>query len=140
MVEKASCYIKVEEAQAARQKAEKTMASGNRPERRAPQPPQPFQRIQPRPAPQPAPGARPAPRVAAIQAPRPGPRGAPYCTRAAEQGLPPPALAPQIQRMEEEWAAAGRARQALPDLAGHLAKLAPAKTEEKPENLIIGAT
>ncbi|XP_042423383.1 uncharacterized protein LOC122010999 [Zingiber officinale] len=135
MVEKASCYIKVEEAQAARRKAEKTVAPGNRSERRAPQPAQPLQRVQPRPVLQPAQGVRPTPRAAAIHAPRPGPRGAPYCTyhrsrthdisncfqfardsrRAAEQGLPPPELAPQIQRMEEEQAAAGRAR---PDLAG----------------------
>ncbi|XP_042423386.1 uncharacterized protein LOC122011003 [Zingiber officinale] len=118
MVEKASCYIKVEEAQAARRKAEKTVAPGNRPERRVPQPAQPFQRVQPRPAPQPAQGA--------------------YCTyhrsrthdlsncfqfardsrRAAEQGLPPPELAPQIQRMEEERAATGRAHQTQPNLAG----------------------
>ncbi|XP_042405136.1 uncharacterized protein LOC121995470 [Zingiber officinale] len=135
MVEKASCYIKVEEAQAARRKAEKTVAPSNRPERRAPQLAQPLQRVQPRPVLQPAQGVRPAPRVAAIHAPRPGPRGAPYCTyhwsrthdisncfqfacdsrRAVEQGLPPPELAPQIQRMEEERAAAGRAR---PNLTG----------------------
>ncbi|XP_042467578.1 uncharacterized protein LOC122050764 [Zingiber officinale] len=141
MVEKAVCYIKMEEAQAIRRKVERPPPSTNKPERRVPQPPpQPLPRArETRPTFQPGLEIRPAPRVAAVHAPRPGPWNNRYCTyhrsrthdtnhcfqfardskRAAEMGLPPPELASQlIKMMEEQRAAAGQAGQSRPDLAG----------------------
>ncbi|XP_042423659.1 uncharacterized protein LOC122011339 [Zingiber officinale] len=74
MVEKVACYIKVEEAQAARRKAERPPPSVNKPEKRVPQPPpQSLPRArEARPTFQPGPEVRQAPRVAAVHAPRPG--------------------------------------------------------------------
>ncbi|XP_042404729.1 putative disease resistance protein RGA4 [Zingiber officinale] len=132
MLDKAASYINVEEAQAARRKADKPPLVAYRPERRAPQTPdQPLPRARDaRPTFQPRQDARPMPRVAAVQVPRPGPWGPRYCTyhrshthatndcfqfahdsrRAAELGLPLPELAPQVQRMmEEQRNAAGQA-------------------------------
>ncbi|XP_042460657.1 uncharacterized protein LOC122044195 [Zingiber officinale] len=140
MVEKVACYIKVEEAQAARRKAERPPPSTNKPERRVPQPPpQPLPRAQEtRRTFHPGPEIRPAPRVAAVHAPRPGSWNTRYCTyhrsrthdtnhcfkfardlkRAAELGLPPLELAPQVLKMmEEQQTTAGQAGQPRPDLA-----------------------
>ncbi|XP_042423661.1 uncharacterized protein LOC122011344 [Zingiber officinale] len=63
MVEKAACYIKVEEAQAAWRKAERPPPSTNKPEGRVPQPPpQPLPRaLEARPTFHPGPEIRPAP-------------------------------------------------------------------------------
>ncbi|XP_042404942.1 uncharacterized protein LOC121995204 [Zingiber officinale] len=82
MLEKAASYINVEEAQAARRKADKPPPATNRPERRAPQlPAQPLPRAQDaRPTFHPGQDTRPVPRVAAVQIPRPGPWGPRYCT------------------------------------------------------------
>ncbi|XP_042432619.1 uncharacterized protein LOC122019186 [Zingiber officinale] len=103
MVEKVSCYIKVEEAQAARRKAERSPPSVNKQERRVPQPP-----------PQPLPRAREARPTF-----QPGPEFARDSKRAAELGLPPPELAPQVLKMiEEQRAVVGQAGQPRPDLAG----------------------
>ncbi|XP_042455023.1 uncharacterized protein LOC122039077 [Zingiber officinale] len=140
MVEKAASYIKVEEAQAARRKAEKPLPPTNRQERRAPQPPpQPLPRAREvRPAFHSGPEIRPAPRVAAVHIPRPRPGSNRYCTyhrshthdtnhcfqfardskRVAEMGLPPPELAPQLIKMMEEQRVAGQAGPSRPDLAG----------------------
>ncbi|XP_042387947.1 uncharacterized protein LOC121980041 [Zingiber officinale] len=140
MVEKAASYIKVEEAQAARRKAERPLPSTNKQERRAPQPsPQPLPRVrEARPAFHPGPEIRPAPRVAAVHIPRPRLGNNRYCTyhrsrkhdtnrcfqfardskRAAEMGLPPPELAPQLIKMMEEQRVAGQVEPSRPDLAG----------------------
>ncbi|XP_042396661.1 uncharacterized protein LOC121986788 [Zingiber officinale] len=118
MLEKAASYINVQEAQATRRKADKPPPSTNIPERRAPQPPaQPLPRgWEARPTFHPGQDIRSSPRVAAVQIPRPRPWGPRYCTyhwshthatndcvqfardscRAAELGLPPPELAPQV--------------------------------------------
>ncbi|XP_042387870.1 uncharacterized protein LOC121979971 [Zingiber officinale] len=141
MVGKAASYIKVEEAQAARRKAERPPPSANKQERRVPQPaPQPLPRArEARPAFHPGPEVRSAPRVAVVHVTRAGPWNNRYCTyhrsrthdtnhcfqfardsnRAAEMGLPPPELAPQlIKMMEEQRRATGQAGQSRPDLAG----------------------
>ncbi|XP_042415163.1 uncharacterized protein LOC122004322 [Zingiber officinale] len=111
MLEKATNYINVEEAQAARRKIDKPPPI-NKPERRVPQPPaQPLPRArEARPTFHPGQNVRPIPHVAAVHAPRPGSQGPRYCTyhrshthatsncfqfardscRATELGLPPP--------------------------------------------------
>ncbi|XP_042432582.1 uncharacterized protein LOC122019152 [Zingiber officinale] len=115
MLEKATSYINMEEAQAARRKTDKPPPV-NKPERRVPQPPaQPLPHARDtRPTFHHSQDVRPIPHVAAIHDPRPGPWGSHYCTyhrshthatndcfqfaqdshRAAELGLPPPELAP----------------------------------------------
>ncbi|XP_042439900.1 uncharacterized protein LOC122025196 [Zingiber officinale] len=140
MVEKAASYMKVEEAQAARRKAERPLPSANKQERRVPQPPpQPLPRVrEARPVFHPGPEIRPAPRVAAVHIPRQGPGSNWYCTyhrsrthdtnrcfqfardskRAAKMGLPPPELAPQLIKMMEEQRGAGQVEQPRPNLAG----------------------
>ncbi|XP_042425919.1 uncharacterized protein LOC122013758 [Zingiber officinale] len=141
VLERATSYINVEEAQAARRKADRTLAAANKSERRAPQQPaQPLPRAREiRPLFQPGQEIRLAPRVATVHAPRPGPWKSRYCTyhrsrthdtnhcfqfardsrRAAELGLPPPELAPQVLKMmEEQCAVAGSGGRSHPDPAG----------------------
>ncbi|XP_042415083.1 uncharacterized protein LOC122004227 [Zingiber officinale] len=145
MLGRAASYINVEEAQAARRKADKAPASTNKPEKRPPQPlAQPLPHAwDARPPFGPGQDPRPVPRVAAVQAPRPGPWGPRYCTyhrshthatsdcfqfacdsqRVAELGLPPPELVPKLQRLvDSQQVATGLAGQLgrpQPDLAGH---------------------
>ncbi|XP_042453943.1 uncharacterized protein LOC122038318 [Zingiber officinale] len=98
IVEKTVCYIKVEEAQATRRKAERPPPSTNKPERRVPQP---LSRAR---------EARPTF--------HPEPEFARDSKRATELGLLPAELAPQVLKMmEEQRAAAGQAGQPRPDLA-----------------------
>ncbi|XP_042396506.1 uncharacterized protein LOC121986617 [Zingiber officinale] len=141
MLEKATSYINVEEAQAVQRKADKPPPSTNKPERRAPQPPaQPLPRARDaRPTFHPGQDVRPVPRVVVVQVLRPEPWGPHYCTyhrshthatndcfqfacdsrHTAELGLPPPELAPQVQRMmEERCNAAGQAGRPRVDQGG----------------------
>ncbi|XP_042453141.1 uncharacterized protein LOC122037764 [Zingiber officinale] len=121
MLGKAASYINVEEAQTARCKANKAPTLANKFEKRLPQPPaQPLSRVwDARPPFGPGQDPRPAPRVAAVQAPKLGPRGPRYCTYhqshthatsdcfqfardsrcAAELGLPLLEIAPRTQQM-----------------------------------------
>ncbi|XP_042426235.1 uncharacterized protein LOC122014118 [Zingiber officinale] len=107
MLERAASYINVEETQAARRKADRGPSTVNKLEKCVPQQPAqplPYAR-EVRPFFPLGQEARPAPRVAAVHAPRPGPWGP---RRAAELGLPPPELAPQVQKMiEDQHMAAG---------------------------------
>ncbi|XP_042472300.1 uncharacterized protein LOC122054956 [Zingiber officinale] len=142
MLEKAASYINVEEAQAARRKADKPPSSANKSERRVPQPPaQPLPRAQEaRPTFHPGQDVRPIPCVAAVHAPRLGPWEPCYCTyhrshthatsnyfqftrdscHVTELGLRPPELAPQFQRMmEEQRDAAGQASRQRADQGGY---------------------
>ncbi|XP_042387391.1 uncharacterized protein LOC121979467 [Zingiber officinale] len=141
MLERAASYINVEEAQAVRRKADRTPAAVNKPERRTPQQSaQPLPRAREvRPLFQLGQEIRPAPQVSAVHASQLGPWNSRYCTyhrsrthdinhcfqfardsrRAAELGLPPPELAPQILKMmEEQRAAAGSGGRPHPDPAG----------------------
>ncbi|XP_042467515.1 uncharacterized protein LOC122050694 [Zingiber officinale] len=120
MLGKAASYINVEEAQVARQKADKAPTPANKLEKRPPQPPaQPLPHARDARLPFP-PGQdpRPAQCVAAVQAPRPRPWGLCCYTyhrshtharsdcfqfardsqRTAELGLPPPEIVPKIKQ------------------------------------------
>ncbi|XP_042404632.1 uncharacterized protein LOC121994772 [Zingiber officinale] len=167
MLKKTASYINVEEAQAARRKANKPPLSTNRPERRAPQPPaQPLSHGQEaRPTFPPGQDFQLGPRIATIQVSQPVPWGPHCCTyhrshthatsdcmqfardshRAAELGLPPPELAPQVQRMMEErcnsTGQAGRPRvdQGGPNMPqqGHTGKPGEAREAENMGNTAI---
>ncbi|XP_042466150.1 uncharacterized protein LOC122048682 [Zingiber officinale] len=141
MLGKAASYINVEEAQAARWKADKVHALANKSESKSSQPlAQPFPRSKDaRPGFPPDPISKTAQRVEAIQAPKPGQWGPCYCTyhrshtrstrdcvqfacdsrRTVELGLPPLEIAPKLQRlMPNHPVATGHSGRSLPENAG----------------------
>ncbi|XP_042465655.1 uncharacterized protein LOC122048116 [Zingiber officinale] len=120
MLGRAASYINVEEAQAARRKADKAPAPANKSEKRSPQPPaQPFPRSKDARTGFSDQDSRTVQQAKAVQDPRPGQWGLRYCTYyrshtystadyvqfahdsrcAVELGLPPPEIAPKLQRL-----------------------------------------
>ncbi|XP_042452677.1 uncharacterized protein LOC122037293 [Zingiber officinale] len=139
MLEKAASYINVEEAQTARRKADKLPPPTNRLERRAPQlPAQPLSRGR-----EARPTSPPLPRLSAE--PADCVHFARDSRRVAELGLPPPELAPQVQRMIEERrnlaGQAGRPRvdQGGPKMSqqGHTGEPGEAREAENRGNVVI---
>ncbi|XP_042423431.1 uncharacterized protein LOC122011056 [Zingiber officinale] len=141
MLGKAASYVNVEEAQAARQKADKAPAPTNKPKKRSPQPSaQPLPRVQDaRPQFPLGQDSRLAQRVPIIQAPRPSQWRPHYFTyhrshthatsdcfqfardsqHVAKLGLSPPKIAPKIQRLlAGQQPVAGQSGKPLPDNTG----------------------